>query len=170
LILIANCEEELFAGIDDRIASRLHGSERIRFSRYAVDQLVDFLQGRAKHALVPNAAEESELKLIADAASGDARVAITTLRIAARHAEQGAAERITPEIIESAVPEARQELRQKNIEALTPHQRAVYDVIEDHGEIAPVNLYREYRERVDSEPSGPNELSRQLCPRHCCRR
>jgi orc1/cdc6 family replication initiation protein len=149
LILIVNREEELFAGIDDRLASRLHGSERTRFSRYTVDQLVDILQERAKHALVPNAIGESELELIADAASGDARVAITTLRIAARHAEQGTAERITPDIIESAVPQARQELRQKNIEALTPHQRAVYDVIEDHGAIAPGNLYREYRDRVD---------------------
>jgi hypothetical protein len=34
----------VFAGIDDRLASRLHGSERIRFSRYTVDQLVDILQ------------------------------------------------------------------------------------------------------------------------------
>jgi len=149
LILIVNREEELFAGIDDRLASRLHGSERIRFSRYTVDQLVDILQERAKHALVPNAVEESELELIADAASGDARVAITTLRIAARHAEQESVEQITAGIIESAVPEARQELRQKNIEALTPHQRAVYEVIEDHEEIAPGDLYQEYRNRVD---------------------
>jgi hypothetical protein len=33
-------------------------------------------------------------------------------------------EQITADISEKAVPEARQELRQKNIEALTPHQRA----------------------------------------------
>lgn len=149
LILIVNREEELFAGIDDRLASRLHGSERIRFDRYTVDQLVDILQERAKHALISNVVDESELELIADTASGDARVAITTLRIAARHAEQGKTDRITADIIESAVPEARQELRQKNIEALTPHQRAVYDVIEDHGEIAPGDLYQEYRDRVD---------------------
>ena len=149
LILIVNREEELFVEIDDRLASRLRGSERIRFNRYKIDQLVDILQERAKHALVPNAIEESELELIADAASGDARVAITTLRIAARHAEQESVEQITADIIESAVPEARQELRQKNIEALTPHQRAVYDVIEDHEEIAPGDLYREYREQVD---------------------
>jgi Cdc6-like AAA superfamily ATPase len=76
-------------------------------------------------------------------------VAITTLRIAARHAEQESVERITADIIESTVPEARQELRRKNIEALTPHQRAVYEVIEDHGEIAPEDLYQEYRDRVD---------------------
>jgi len=149
LILIVNREEELFAGIDDRLASRLHGSERIRFDRYTIDQLVDILQERAKHALIPNTIGESELALIADAASGDARVAITTLRIAARHAEQERVERITANIIEDAVPEARQELQQKNIEALTPHQRTVYDVIEDHGEITPGDLYQEYRERVN---------------------
>ena len=149
LILIVNREEELFAGIDDRLASRLRGSECIRFNRYKIDQLVDILQERAKHALVPNAVEESKLELIADAASGDTRVAITTLRIAARHAEQESVEQIRADIIESAVPEARQELRQKNIEALTPHQRAVYDVIKDHEEIAPGDLYQEYRDHVD---------------------
>ena len=76
-------------------------------------------------------------------------MAITTLRIAARHAEQDGTGQITADIIESALPEARQELRQKNIDALTPHQRAVYDVIDEHGEIAPGELYQEYRRRVE---------------------
>ena len=149
LILIVNQEEELLAGLDERLASRLRGSERIRFSAYSVDQLVDILWERAKRALVHDAIEGTELERIADAASGDARVAITTLRIAARHAEQDGTGRITADIIESALPEARQELRQKNIDALTPHQRAVYDVIDEHGEIAPGDLYEEYRQRVE---------------------
>ncbi|WP_313691717.1 hypothetical protein [Halorarum halobium] len=76
-ILIANREDELMAGLDDRLASRLRASERIRFSRYTVDQLVDILRERATRALVPDAIGSSELELIADAASGDARLAIT---------------------------------------------------------------------------------------------
>ena len=55
LILIVNREEELLAGLDERLASRLRGSERIRFSGYSVDPLVDILQERAKRALVPGA-------------------------------------------------------------------------------------------------------------------
>lgn len=81
-------------------------------------------------------------------------VAITTLRIAARHTEQDDTGRITADIIESAFPEARQEFRQKNIDALTPHQRAVYNVIDAHGEIAPGNLYQEYRQRVEDPKVG----------------
>jgi Cdc6-like AAA superfamily ATPase len=149
LILIVNQEQELFAGLDDRLASRLRGSERIRFGSYSIDQLVDILRERAKRALVPNAIEQSELEHIADAAGGDARVAITTLRIAARHADQGNDDRISTDIIESALPEARQALRQKNIDALTPHQRAVYNVIEEHRKIAPGALYAEYKQRVE---------------------
>lgn len=88
LVTIVNQEEELLAGLDERLASRLRGSERIRFSRYSVDQLVDILRERAKRALIPDAIQESELGRIADAAGGDARLTITTLRIAARHVEQ----------------------------------------------------------------------------------
>jgi len=149
LILIVNQEQELFAGLDDRLASRLRGSERIRFSGYSVDQLVDILRERAKRALRPDVIDEAELEPIADVAGGDARVAITTLRIAARHADQANDDRISTDVIGRALPEARQALRQKNIDALTPHQRAVYDVIEDHGKIAPGALYAEYKQRVE---------------------
>ena len=149
LILIVNQEQELFAGLDDRLASRLRGSERIRFGSYSIDQLVDILRERAKRALAPNAIEQSELEHIADAAGSDARVAITTLRIAARHADQGNDDRISTDVIERALPEARQALRQKNIDALTPHQRAVYNVIEEHRKIAPGALYAEYKQRVE---------------------
>lgn len=148
-ILIANREDELMAGLDDRLASRLRASERIRCSRYTVDQLVDILRERATRALVPDAIENSELELIADAASGDARVAITTLRIAARHTEQESDSQITAEYIECALPKARQELRQNSLDALTPHQRAVYDIVEEHGQISPGSLYQEYLTRVE---------------------
>ena len=101
----------------------------------------------------PAAIERAELEVIADAASGDARVAITTLRIAARHANQQSESSITGDILENALPKARQELRQKNIDALAPHQRAVYEVIEAYGEISPGELYPEYRSRVEDPKS-----------------
>lgn len=149
MILIANRQEDLFAALDERLTSRLRGSERIRFHRYTVDELTEILDARARRALSRKAIDQSHLEKIADAASGDARLAITTLRTAARHAEQSDASRITEDALQRALPMAREEIRQKNIDQLTPHQRTLYSVIEDVGTISPGDLYQEYKTRVE---------------------
>jgi orc1/cdc6 family replication initiation protein len=153
LILIANDRDELLAKVNDRLASRLRGAEQIRFHRYISDELVDILSERAKRGLVPDSIADEELETIADDASGDARVAIATLRIAAKQAERDIAEKITSDRVEAAAPNARKEIRQKNLESLTDHQRAVYDVIKEYGEIAPSELYQEYKTRVKNPKS-----------------
>lgn len=153
LILIANSQEELLASVDDRLTSRLRGSEHIRFHRYTTAELVDILSERAERALTRNGIERSELEEIADAAGGDARVAITVLRTAARKAHQSNADRITSDLVDCALPEARREIRQKNLDSLTDDQRLVYDIIDEFGEIAPGDLYHEYRTRVEDPKS-----------------
>jgi len=153
MVLIANREEELFAGMDERVTSRLTGGERIRFDRYALDELVSILEARARWGLEPDAIHRAELERIADAAAGDARVAISVLRTAARHARDDGADRITEENVSSAVPEARAEVHRKSLDSLTSHQRALYEVIEARGEVEPADLYAAYRERVDDPKS-----------------
>ncbi|MFC7157703.1 hypothetical protein ACFQPA_19945 [Halomarina halobia] len=36
-----------------------------------------------------------------------------------------------------------------SIETLTPHQRALYDILAEEGELEPADLYAAYQERVD---------------------
>lgn len=96
-----------------------------------------------------DAVTNEHLELIADAAAGDARVAISSLRVAARHASQNGLNIITDEIIQEAIPEAESEIRQKNTQQLTTHQQTLLDIITEHGEIAPKQLYETYRERVE---------------------
>jgi Cdc6-like AAA superfamily ATPase len=154
LLLIANREEDLLDGLDDRLASRLGGCERIHLDRYTVDELVDLLDERAAAGLVSRDMDRSGFERIADAADGDARVAITTLRIAARHADEEEVDRITQDIVERALPEARRELRQEHVDRLTSHQEAVFRVIEEQGRIAPQELFEEYRTRVEEPKSN----------------
>lgn len=149
MILIANREEELLAGIDDRVASRLQGSRRVPFEQYRVHELADILEDRAEWGLHPDAVDRARLEQIADAAAGDARVAINVLRSAAREAESRDSEVITEEIVEAAVPEAREDVRQKNAEQLTSDQQAIYEVVQEAGEISPGELYERYEDRVD---------------------
>jgi Cdc6-like AAA superfamily ATPase len=154
LLLIANREENLLDGLDDRLASRLGGCERIHLDRYAEDELVDILDERAAAGSVSRDIKRSEFERIADAADGDARVAITTLRIAARRADEDAADRITQDLVERALPEARRELRQQHVDRLTSHQQAVFRVIEEQERIAPQELFEEYRSRVEEPKSN----------------
>lgn len=149
LILIANREEELFAQFDDRLTSRFHSSERVQFDKYRLDELVSILDARARWALAEDAVGERELALVADAAAGDARVAIAVLRNAARRAEQSDREAITADVVNDAVPEGRREVRRKAVEQLHPHQRALYEILDETDELSPGDLYEEYASRVD---------------------
>lgn len=153
LILIANRETDFFADMDERIVSRLRACERIQFDRYDLDELVAILEARAERGLAENAVGEPKLQRIADAAAGDARVALSILRNAARRADREHIDRLTDDLIEAAIPEAKAELRQKDINALTPDQRILFDIINEHGEVVPSELYNAYRARV-SDPKS----------------
>jgi len=153
MILIANREEAILRTVDERLTSRLTGSERIRFDAYHEDELVSIMAARVRWGLVEDAIQDDQLRRIADAAAGDARIALSILRSAARRADEGSGEQITDEQIETAIPAGREEVRQKSIDTLIHHQRVLYRIIEEHGEIEPSPLYGAYRERVEEPKS-----------------
>ena len=148
MVLIANREDELFVNLDDRVASRLKGSTRIWFDTYSTKELTAILRARVQWGLSPGAIDPERLKLIADIAAGDARVAIGILRSAARHAERNGLDVITSSAVKEAVPEARDEIHEKTIEKLNAHQVKIYNIIQEHGEVDPSELYTRYREEV----------------------
>lgn len=150
MILIANREAELLANADNRLNSRLIGGERLKFSRYSDDELVAILDKRAERGLVVDAIDSDGLQRIADASAGDARAAISILRTAARTAQYEQAERITEEIIAKSIPDARKEIHHKALDQLTPSQRTVYEIIEQHGPVTPSALYTQYQDVVDN--------------------
>jgi len=148
-ILIANRERDLFSQLDDRVRSRLQSSVRIRFDKYGVDELVAILSDRVHWGLDEDVVDEACLRYIADAAAGDARVSIGILRAAAREAQGHGLDHIPMDVVEAAVPEGKSELKRKDLEKLTPHQRTVYEIIAESEEVSPGTLYDEYREQVD---------------------
>ena len=163
MILIANREEELFAQLDNRLVSRLHASRRIRFEKYDLDELVSILEDRVRWGLAEDALTRDQLACIADAAAGDARVAIGILRSAARQAEETDGEEIDFDTLHDAIPEGKREVQQKNVKQLTPHQRVLYEIVREHDAISPGELYDQYRDRVDdprSDRTVRNHLSK----------
>ncbi|AGB15322.1 orc1/cdc6 family replication initiation protein [Halovivax ruber XH-70] len=149
VVLVANREEELFARFDDRVRSRFRAGTRVTLDRYGVDELVAILAERVRQGLEPESVTDEQLRRIADAAAGDARVAIGILRSAATRAQGRGDDRLTDSLLEDAIPDARNAIRQKTIENLPTHQRTLYDVIDEHGEIEPSDLYEAYEDRAD---------------------
>jgi Cdc6-like AAA superfamily ATPase len=149
LVLIANREEDLFGSLDDRVVSRLHAARRVRFEKYGVEELTEILRTRARWGLHEDAVTQGQLRRVADTAAGDARIGIAILRNAAREAERESRTRITDELFDVAVPEARQSVRASTVEKLNDHQVALYEIIEDAGEIEPPALYDRYADAVD---------------------
>lgn len=153
LVLIANHENQFYSRLDERLASRLRSATSVRFDPYGDDALVEILEDRVQWGLRDDAVTAKQLEQIADAAAGDARIAIETLRAAARRAQHDQLDHITDAMIEAAVPEAKTEVRQKSLDRLNEHQQALYDIITEREMIEPQTLYSEYRDRVDDPKS-----------------
>jgi orc1/cdc6 family replication initiation protein len=149
IICIANKEEELFSRVDDRLVSRLRSSEHVRMDKYHDEQLYDILSARAKWGLEKDVVDDDQLYRIADAAAGDARLAIGILRTAANKADRENRGRITDDILLDAAEDARAQIRQKSLDSLTPHQRTVYDIVRDRGPLSPSEIHDCYSEDVD---------------------
>jgi orc1/cdc6 family replication initiation protein len=149
MVLIANEEMEVMSRLDDRVQSRLNSAIRVPFGSYGISELTSILQDRVKWGLRGEPVSEDVLAVIADVAAGDARLAIQVLRNAAQIAEANGTEQITTAEVEEAVPEAKLEIRHQAVQKLTPHQRVVYDIVSDAGEVAPPDLYSTYEARVE---------------------
>jgi orc1/cdc6 family replication initiation protein len=149
VICIANKEEELFSRVDDRLVSRLRSSEHVRMDKYHNEQLYDILSARTKWGLENGVITDEQLYQIADAAAGDARLAIGMLRSAASTADRENHEAVTNDILLDAAEDARAQIKQKSLDSLTPHQRVVYDIVRDHGPLGPSEIHDRYTEAVD---------------------
>ena len=149
LVLIANSEEDVFKQLGERVTSRVKTATRIHFDRYSPDELVGILDDRVRWGLHAEAATDDQLRQIAEAAAGDARVAISSLRVAAQKAKAEGLEQLTDEVIAEATPEAKAEIRRRNLQKLSDDQRVLYDVVSEYEEIRPDALYEAYCEQVD---------------------
>lgn len=149
VICIANKEEELFSRVDDRLVSRLRSSEHVRMDRYRDEQLCDILAARVKWGLEPGVITDDQLHRIANAAAGDARLAIGILRTAAGKADRENRDTITDDSLLDAAKDARAQIKQRNIDSLTPHQRTVFEVVKAGGSMSPGEIHARYAERVE---------------------
>lgn len=160
LVMIANKETALY-NMEDRIRSRLMDASRIEFEHYTADELEDILQTRIEAGIRPGAVSPGVRRKMALSAEGDARIAIGILRASARRAESEGADEVTREMVEDAVPDAKEATRKKNEDKLSTHQEILYDIINEEGEIEPGELYERYRDEAD-DPRSDRMLRKYL--------
>lgn len=153
MILITNQERDLFDPLDNRLQSRLRGSEHVDFDTYSHDALVSILSDRVRWGLAPGAATDDQLSWMAEAACGNARDAISILRSAARRAQRANADGIRDADIEASIPKARAEIRQKSLDRLSQDQLALYEILRDQGECMPKEIFAAYTDRVNDPKS-----------------
>lgn len=160
IIYIAN-DQNVFSHFEGRVRSRITGLKNIRFKSYSTDELTDILELRKKHGLREGSVQASQLRSLASNADGDARMALNSLRFAAREGENRGKEKITDSIISEAISTASKEEQLKSSESLNKHQKAVYKAIEEEGEMSMGDLYESYRTRVD-DPRTKRTLRRYM--------
>lgn len=153
MVLIANSEEKFFAHLGNRLTSRLRTATTIPFRPYSLDSLIAILETRARAALEPESVDDEGLRRIADAAAGDARIAIEILRAAARIGVDRGADQIQPDIVDAAISEGKAEVRRASLAQLTADQRHLYDIVAEAETIDPGTLYDRYRDRAGDPKS-----------------
>lgn len=156
LVCVSNSRSVLYS-VDERIKSRLN-VRQIDFHPYSKDDLFNILKQRAELALSPGSWNNATLKKAAELAEGDARVAIQTLKNAAYNAEKDASKAINENHIKGGFTSAKGTKKTYLLDKLTSHQRLLYDLVAERGEINSGELWQAYLARCNSLTKPPIAL------------
>ena len=151
LVMVSNDAYALME-MDQRVKSSVN-AEYIEFPAYKEEEIFEIVHERAKQGLVPGAVRQSELRLVARLADGDARIAIETLRRAAMIAEDKEAERIGAEHIKKAFGSTHLLRKTEALKKLNEHEKILYLLMEKHKKLNTKELWEEYT-KADKKPAS----------------
>lgn len=149
LVLLSN-DPYALKNLDQRIRSSL-SLENIEFRAYSVEEMFDILKDRVEYAFYPRSIDDSMIKLVSLNSNGDARVGLETLRKAALVAEDDNKEKVEREHIIKALQGTKNIKSSQIISSQTPEIKLLYKIIEEKGEIASSDLFKEFNERYLEE-------------------
>jgi cell division control protein 6 len=142
--LICACNSEhVYFSLEERVKSRLNPAQ-VFFREYSSDELLEILVHRAEYALSPGTFDEGILRLIAQLATGDARVAIQTLKNAAYIAERNSQNAITATHVRQAWNDSKTVKKAFILHKLTDHHKLLFELIAENAGILSGDLWRLY--------------------------
>ncbi len=155
--VIVNDREAFLDTIRPSITKAIEDGYPVEFGSYSVPDLTKILQLRADYGLRDGAVRDRDLEAIAQRAQedGSARLAIVTLRKAAKVAGSAGRSQIRPADIEAAEPDARKYIRSKDYKLLSGTQQTLVDIVRDaSSEWVSCSVVRErYEDGVDEPVS-----------------
>jgi len=134
--------------LDPRVISSL-GEEEIIFTNYTVNQIHKILEDRIQSAFVEGAVEESSLNLCAAMAGrehGDARRAISLLRVAGEMAEREQQEKITEEHIRRASQKMEEDKETTVLESYPLHEKLIILAVMRAGGSSTGEIFAAYKD------------------------
>ncbi len=153
LICISDRPDPLFE-IDGRVRSRLN-PRTITFDRYSAEETREILADRVRQALAPDTCPAYLIKRIAAVSSGDARVAIQTLRNAAESAQRKGHSKLTPSDVVDGWHDSQKPKSDQLLSHLTPDHRILYQLISQHQTVLSSTLWKDYRQHCKETARRP---------------
>jgi len=136
-------------GLDQRIRSRLSPTQ-IDFAPYSEDDLAFILKQRATFALHPDSCDARMIRLAAELAEGDARIAIQTLKTAAYLAEKQSEDSIAEKHIRSGHSSVKDLKKTYLLNKLTEHHRLLFDLLRERGPMMSGDFLKAYNDKCAS--------------------
>jgi orc1/cdc6 family replication initiation protein len=134
--------------IDERVRSSV-APESVEFPAYNDEEIFNILQERKKHALVPGAVKETDLRAIARLARGDARIALETLRRAAVIAEDANSDIVKLDHVKKAFSGTRNLRKTEALKRMNEHEKALYLLLEKEKKpVSTLDLWEKYSSAV----------------------
>jgi Cdc6-like AAA superfamily ATPase len=135
--------------------SRLRSMMGMSLDSYTHQELLDILSYRVEHGLDGSRVEDEAIEAIADSAAGNARLAITHLRRAARYVMNEELDRLTAAVVEAVASDAQAAVYDLHLRSLGTHQRSLYNIIRDAGSngVTASALHDRYETRVQNPRS-----------------
>jgi Cdc6-like AAA superfamily ATPase len=151
------------ANLNPGTESRVRSMRRLSLEPYTHDEILDILAYRVEHGLDSERVADSALAAIADVAAGDARVAITHLRRAAKTVYESDYDRLTADVVSEVADAAQAAVHDLHIRSLGTHQRALYTIIQETASagVQAGELHERYEQRVQN-PRGRSMRRRYL--------
>ncbi|WP_302080532.1 Cdc6/Cdc18 family protein [Salinibaculum rarum] len=151
------------ADLNSGTESRLRSMRRLSLTRYTHDEILDILAYRVEHGLDSERVTDSALEAIADVAAGNARVAITHLRRAAKTVYESDYDTLTSDVVSEVADAAQAAVHDLHVRSLGTHQRALYTIIRDAASagVRAGELHDKYEHRVQN-PRGRSMRRRYL--------
>jgi Cdc6-like AAA superfamily ATPase len=159
VVAITINENGWFASVDQRVESRFRSATKVHLEPYGPDELRAIIDERIRLGLEPGVIDDGAVDAIVGRADGDARFAITLLRRGAREIMNGGADEITADVVETIEPDARETILDRYRRQLDTHQRLLYELIEEAGDIRAEVLHQQFCEHFEDD-SAPSKRTR----------